>query len=459
MIRKIFIYFFIIQLTLLLIIFYIVLRNSNILKKNVTLIVEPYEYNRYVELKYNQLNILKNIAFNYIKNEQKNIISNYKNQLEKENIELIKFLYELNYQKVKTTKILNHYIHKNNINITITNKDKKVIVNKNIKTLNTKILLPCIPSTQHKKCFIIKNNIFYNVLYEPTYKLYFINQKKFDQKIFEKIKLDSIKKVLIYIPNILIFYNKHLIKGKFDTNHFYIFSKLYDNYFLGVSLSYNKAFELSHKLNKYLVNKIAKTREKIILSFIIISIINYIIFIIFYKNKIYIIDEIYDEYKEMAFKDKLLKNVYNRDGFNINYNLKKYSTLLIADLDNFKYINDTFGHKRGDKILIDFGWYLNEYFSDDLIGRWGGDEFLIATNKNPEYIKKIFNEIKEQLLLKQKQFDKKLTKKLTLSVGGCKKENLVFEEKFEKADLALYKAKRLGKGKVLFFDEIDYIKI
>lgn len=58
-------------------------------------------------------------------------------------------------------------------------------------------------------------------------------------------------------------------------------------------------------------------------------------------------------------------------------------------MDNFKYINDTFGHERGDEILIKFSKLLKKYFEDDIICRWGGDEFIVLTDKNKENIKKL----------------------------------------------------------------------
>ena len=58
----------------------------------------------------------------------------------------------------------------------------------------------------------------------------------------------------------------------------------------------------------------------------------------------------------------------------------------------------------------------------------------------------------------QEKFDKSKLKKLSLSVGGAN-NSITFEEKFKRADLALYKVKKLGKKGCLFYDEINYIKI
>ena len=132
---------------------------------------------------------------------------------------------------------------------------------------------------------------------------------------------------------------------------------------------------------------------------------------------------------------------------------------MVVDLDNFKYINDTFWHEQGDDVLKEFSWLLKKYFKNDVIGRWGGDEFLICTNKEKEQIKSIIDTINEHLKEIQKQFDKQLIKKLSASAGGCDNVKLDIQKRFNNADLALYKVKKLGKKGCLFYDEINYIKI
>ena len=168
-------------------------------------------------------------------------------------------------------------------------------------------------------------------------------------------------------------------------------------------------------------------------------------------------EKAFNEFKQKARFDKLT-NLYNREGFETEFKKVKYGTLLILDLDNFKYINDTFGHEKGDEILKEFAWQLNKYFKEDLIGRWGGDEFLIATNKDKKLIKEIAEKINCVLQKMQEKFDKNKSKELSLSVGGAN-NTITFEEKFKRADLALYKVKKLGKKGCLFYDEIDYIKM
>jgi diguanylate cyclase (GGDEF)-like protein len=179
---------------------------------------------------------------------------------------------------------------------------------------------------------------------------------------------------------------------------------------------------------------------------------------IIYKKKISLVHEIFTDYQEKATIDKLT-DVYNRIGFENKIQNTNCNYLLIVDLDNFKYINDSFGHEIGDIVLKEFAWLLKKYFKNDIIGRWGGDEFLICTNKEKEQIISIIDTINEHLKDVQKQFDKKLIKKLSVSVGSCGNAKLDIQKRFNNADLALYKVKKTKKGNILFYKDIDYIKI
>ncbi len=118
-----------------------------------------------------------------------------------------------------------------------------------------------------------------------------------------------------------------------------------------------------------------------------------------------------------------------------------HGILLIFDIDNFKTINDTCGHIEGDKLLNRFGGMLKKGFDNSaLIGRLGGDEFMIFISGNiiKEYVDGL---IKKSGIL---SFNDKQTKvKITVSCGaayapGC---GLTFEELYQNADKALYTAK------------------
>ncbi len=148
-----------------------------------------------------------------------------------------------------------------------------------------------------------------------------------------------------------------------------------------------------------------------------------------------------------------LTNVYTRSSLVkiINHKLisneNKNSYLLMIDLDNFKIMNDTFGHLIGDICLKTIANNLKSIFSNYVIGRYGGDEFVcfvdnVTDNELSDIIYKILNI--------QYVFEKMIkgSGKVTCSVGVSSKVNSRdnLSELINEADLALYHSKSLGKN-------------
>ena len=128
---------------------------------------------------------------------------------------------------------------------------------------------------------------------------------------------------------------------------------------------------------------------------------------------------------------------------------KRPLTILMFDIDNFKQINDTYGHAFGDIVLKEIVKVVkNVLRSSDFIGRLGGEEFLIilpeTDGKKAFYVaEKIRREI-------EIFFKRKFNQKITVSIGlfEVQGENLSIEKVLHFADLAMYKAKKTGKNKV-----------
>ena len=130
----------------------------------------------------------------------------------------------------------------------------------------------------------------------------------------------------------------------------------------------------------------------------------------------------------------------------------KYALWMI-DIDDFKVINDEFGHFIGDEILTIIAKRLrNSFKMNDIIGRSGGDEYLIFMQYDGdeniliEKSKKVFRSLVEPIVI-----NKDVVIKPTLSIGiSCYlKTNTPFSELFKKADNALYRVKRNGKNNVI----------
>lgn len=171
-------------------------------------------------------------------------------------------------------------------------------------------------------------------------------------------------------------------------------------------------------------------------------------------GKINVIDE------EMLEKDALLKKSQH-DSLTHIYNAETSSelisealsgiapgemgALLIADIDHFKLINDTYGHLRGDEVLRQVASLLKDNFrKEDIVGRPGGDEFIV-------YMKNIRDT--QTLTDKCASLCERIRgifiepgKHLTASIGvAIATEGATYSNLFQRADHALYTAKKLGR--------------
>lgn len=121
--------------------------------------------------------------------------------------------------------------------------------------------------------------------------------------------------------------------------------------------------------------------------------------------------------------------------------------IMFIDIDHFKPINDQHGHAMGDKILQQFAMLLtHEFGSDNLIGRWGGEEFIILhANPNLQQACDVAEQIRQRV--EQSEFASDIP--VTVSIGVAKvdfKDQV--KDVINRADIALYKAKNTGRNQV-----------
>ncbi len=165
-------------------------------------------------------------------------------------------------------------------------------------------------------------------------------------------------------------------------------------------------------------------------------------------------------FKRKAYVDELT-GVYNRNFLEdiiVTFDYKNYAVALF-DIDFFKKINDTYGHKAGDQILKDFAKVLKLSFrkGEDIIIRYGGEEFLVLIKK--DRLNKYFaiNAI-QRALGRIRNYPFKIDSqviKLTASVGvylDTEREKSLIEA-IKKADIALYKAKLNGRNRMEIYEE------
>lgn len=159
-------------------------------------------------------------------------------------------------------------------------------------------------------------------------------------------------------------------------------------------------------------------------------------------------------YEAMSKRDTL-SSLYNKRAFFEHaehyfkdHNPSSFCSLAVIDIDNFKEVNDTYGHSIGDKLLTGMGDSLLElYRPTDLIARFGGDEYLVLADHmiDEGIIRRRFNEL--QMRVAEKTSDH-INEPVTFSMGVTivTGQNVVFAELFQQADEALYEAKNAGKN-------------
>ncbi|MEG0985603.1 MAG: diguanylate cyclase [Clostridia bacterium] len=125
--------------------------------------------------------------------------------------------------------------------------------------------------------------------------------------------------------------------------------------------------------------------------------------------------------------------------------------LVMVDIDNFKYINDTFGHAAGDQALVAIVKSLKRMLrAGDLIGRIGGDEFVVCLNR---VLKGEMLEKCAQLVCQIISFQPNPDIAVSGSVGVAlyPRDGASFDELYQKADIAMYHAKQQGKNRYTLY--------
>ena len=137
--------------------------------------------------------------------------------------------------------------------------------------------------------------------------------------------------------------------------------------------------------------------------------------------------------------------------------LPQMYAMFMIDFDNFKGINDRFGHAMGDKAIFDMAQIIRRNFRGvDIVGRVGGDEFLVFCTE-----KMSLHSIRERALTLVEQLrteccDQHSCLTLTASVGVacCPRDGKTYVELFNKADKATYAAKKMGRNRCVFYKEM-----
>lgn len=215
---------------------------------------------------------------------------------------------------------------------------------------------------------------------------------------------------------------------------------------------------LTNVVNLEIIHPLSDLNNKILFVFNnLCAFVSVVMFSVFYTSKSSRKEE---ELLRKADYDELT-SLYNRYAINkisrdIMQDCKSKKCLYnvaILDIDYFKKVNDVYGHNAGDSVLKLFADILKSFSSKDiLVGRWGGEEFVILTTSNIKY--QDFLVLLEKIRLKVGNYkfkiSDKISIKITVSIGSaCIKANKDLEISIKKADDNLYKAKNTGRNKIV----------
>ncbi|WP_321471628.1 diguanylate cyclase [Halarcobacter sp.] len=159
-------------------------------------------------------------------------------------------------------------------------------------------------------------------------------------------------------------------------------------------------------------------------------------------NKLAITDNLTSIYNRRYIDNKLFECFQNIDSYSL-----QHLSIIFLDIDNFKSINDTYGHIIGDKVLITIANLLKSNIENkNIVGRWGGEEFIIiCENQDIKTSCILANKIKD--IIANHHFDKVETVTASFGVASYEKgENIT--SLIQKADYNLYQAKEEGKNRV-----------
>lgn len=159
------------------------------------------------------------------------------------------------------------------------------------------------------------------------------------------------------------------------------------------------------------------------------------------------IDELTKAFNRRAAVKKLEETFYLFKRYNNIY------TVIIFDIDDFKKVNDTYGHDVGDRVLTNVVEIINKSTrKTDFLYRWGGEEFiLICEGLKEENLDSFTDKILKDV--KNFEYEEQGEKyHITISMGASyfNKDDRDFLEVIKRADMALYKSKREGKNKATF---------
>ncbi|OLQ87747.1 diguanylate cyclase [Vibrio ponticus] len=172
--------------------------------------------------------------------------------------------------------------------------------------------------------------------------------------------------------------------------------------------------------------------ERILIPSILIALFGHMLRVIYLHNK------------QRLYTDRMT-GFYRRDFYEPRLKKLQKISMLIIDIDFFKSINDTFGHKMGDDVITEVTRRIAKQIrASDVAIRWGGEEFIILFKHMDEAVLIEKAEAIRRCVVEQKIADLNVT----ISIGGVHLEKGTFAQAYRIADKALYTSKENGRNQV-----------
>ena len=136
--------------------------------------------------------------------------------------------------------------------------------------------------------------------------------------------------------------------------------------------------------------------------------------------------------------------------------------VVLIDLDHFKQVNDTHGHLSGDQVIARFGQLIQQKFrAEDLQGRWGGEEFILAfpgetADTIRDAILRLLGNFRDMTFHDEQ--GESFTASFTAGVASYPDDGTSFKELVEIADQRLYRGKHLGRNNVISMSDPTFVK-
>lgn len=193
---------------------------------------------------------------------------------------------------------------------------------------------------------------------------------------------------------------------------------------------------------------------------IVVAALDYLSNITANMNSAILAGEAYiEEIVELSLRDGLT-GLFNHTYFyqQIDFEMKRYRrygtlvSLMLIDIDDFKDVNDNYGHLEGDRILATMGRTLMRVARDsDICCRYGGEEFAVILPLTPIHVAGDIADRMKTELTERLSGGQMVT--VSIGVASCGEKTGTYRDLVETADGALYQVKRSGKNRVLVIDD------